>query len=398
MGRAVTRFGLVTLLLPAVWPLAGQSLVQVPDRTKFDAIFDGIQGDRLKCDVKSMEPWVDFGFRFVLRYSADCEIRQFGGGAADLKAYLRVRREDSTQMVFGDEFLIPAAPKGFDLTKLKRVHSQLMLSGAIGAGMGAYNMDLLLVDNHNRVCRKHWLAKAFPHGREREIDFSLRPNTLAELTPIPIPSTRGNSQSGPLTVLLNAAPLYPASRKLRAWDRAFLLDSLSSLLRQLPYSSVRVIAFNLEQQREIFRQENFGERDVPRLNLALRRLELGKIEYSTLQRTEGWAELLLRLLKEETQANQPSQALVFLGPSLRLTEKVPPEMLDGYQPSELPLFCVSYYPRAGGDFSDSIQDLTKALKGKVFRIHSPSELAQNLEKLQRALQGDATAKTLQTLK
>ena len=200
-GTAVTRFGLVTLLLPAVWPLAGQSLVQVPDRTKFDVIFDGTQGDRLKCDVKSMEPWVDFGFRFVLRYSADCEIRQFGGGAADLKAYLRVRREDSTQMVFGDEFLIPAAPKGFDLTKLKRVHSQLMLSGAIGAGMGAYNMDLLLVDNHNRVCRKHWLAKAFPHGREREIDFSLRPNTLAELTPIPIPSTRGNSQSGPLTVL-----------------------------------------------------------------------------------------------------------------------------------------------------------------------------------------------------
>ena len=61
-------------------------------------------------------------------------------------------------------------------------------------------------------------------------------------------------------------------------------------------------------------------------------------------------------------------------------------------------FWCGYLPRAGGDFSDSIQDLTKALKGKVFRIHSPSELAQNLEKLQRALQGDATAKTLQTLK
>jgi hypothetical protein len=71
-------------------------------------------------------------------------------------------------------------------------------------------------------------------------------------------------------------------------------------------------------------------------------------------------------------------------------------MLVGYQPSELPLFCVTYYPRVGSDFPDRLQDLTKALKGRVFRIHSPSELAQNLEKLQRAIEGNGTAKTART--
>jgi hypothetical protein len=391
----VARLGLL-VGVTGVWPLMGQTIVDVPDRAKFDEIFDGFTGERLKCNARDINPFIDFGFRFILPYGAECEIRQFGGVASELKAYLRVRREGGTQMVFGDKFLIPAAPKGFDLTKLRGVHSEIELSGAVAAGVGAYDMDLLLVDNHNRIYRKHWRAKALPRGRERAVNFSLPPDSLMEMAPPPIPSKVGARRDARITVLLNAAPINPWSRKLRAWDRAFLLNSLSSLLRQLSYSSVRVVAFNLEQQKEVFRQDNFGERDVSKLNEALRRLELGKIEYATLLRTEGWAELLLRLLKEETHADQPSQALVFLGPLLRLAEKAPPEMLVGYQPSELPLFCVTYYPRVGSDFPDSLQDFTKALKGRVFRIHSPSELAQNLEKLQRAIEGDGTAKTART--
>jgi hypothetical protein len=391
----VARLGLV-VGVTGVWPLIGQTVVDVPDRAKFDEIFDGFNGDRLKCNARAIDPFIDFGFRFILPYGAECEIRQFGGVASRLKTYLRVRREDGTQMVFGDKFLIPAAPKGFDLTKLRGVHNEIELSGAVAAGVGAYDMELLMVDNHNRIYRKHWRAKALPRGRERDVNFSLRPGSLMEMAPSPLPSKSGARRDARITVLLNAAPVNPWSRKLRAWDRAFLLNSLSSLLRQLSYSSVRVIAFNLEQQKEVFREDDFGERDVSKLNEALRSLELGKIEYATLQRREGWAELLLRLLKEETHADQPSQALVFLGPSLRLVEKAPPEMLVGYQPSELPLFCVTYYPHVGSDFPDSLQDLTKALKGRVFRIHSPSELAQNLEKLQRAIEGDGTAKTART--
>ena len=97
-------------------------------------------------------------------------------------------------------------------------------------------------------------------------------------------------------------------------------------------------------------------------------------------------------------AEPPTRALVFLGPTLRLTEKVPAELLIGYRAPTFPLFCVTYYPRVGADFPDSIQYLTSALKGRVFRIHTPSELARNLEKLQHEMKGDAAARTMPSVK
>ena len=288
------RFGLAIVALTA-WPVAGQTIVQLPDRAKFDASFERINGNLLKCHAQGMEPWIDFGFRFVLRYSADCEVRQFGGRAAELKAYLRVRPEHGNEIVFGDRFAIPAAPQGIAVGDLRRVRSLVEFSGALAAGVGAYNMDLLLVDDQNRIYRKHWKADAFPSAPDRYLIFVRPPNTLGGETTIPIPPRVNRAEEMPITVLLNAAPLYPSARKLRAWDSAFLLDSLSSLLRQISYSPVRVIAFNLDQQKEIFRRENFGEGDMPKLNVALRGLELGKIGYGTLEHKDGWADLLLGL-------------------------------------------------------------------------------------------------------
>ncbi len=374
-------------------PLAfSQTIVNPQDQTKFDDIFDRLKGDSLKCDARSMEPFVDFAFRFELRYTVDCEVNQFGGQPGEIKTYLRVRSASGTETVLGDRFAFNGAPKPLPLSDLNRVHAKLQFSGVLAAGPGEYDMDLLVIDNRTRAYRRRWTARAFPRGHENDLDFSIPPNTLAPLTTAPIPV--GVHRNGePLTVLINAAPLNPWSRKLRAWDRAFLLDSLSSLLRQLPYSSVRVIAFNLEQQQEIYRQDKFSQKDIEKLSGALHSLELGTIAYSTLQRERGWADLLVGLLQGEIQSEEPSNAVVFLGPTLRLEDKIPAELLLGYRRQALPLFCVTYYPRVGADFPDSIQHLTTALKGKVFRIHSPSELAQNLQKLQREIKGDAGART-----
>jgi hypothetical protein len=138
---------------------------------------------------------------------------------------------------------------------------------------------------------------------------------------------------------------------------------------------------------------------MPNLAHALRSLELGTVAYSTLQRQQGWAELLVGLLKEESQSGQRSQAVVFLGPTVRLEDKVPAAIVASFPTPPPPLFCVAYYPRMGADFPDSIQQLTAAFKGRVFRIHSPSELAQNLEKLQGDIEGEASsARTMRPAK
>ena len=116
-----------------------------------------------------------------------------------------------------------------------------------------------------------------------------------------------------LTILLDAVPMNPRSLKLRAWDRAFLLDSISSVLREIPSESVRIVAFNLDQQEEISRDDNFDRSGLARLSHALRKVELGSISYHKLSQPQGWSEMLTRLSKDELEAEEPADAVIFLG-------------------------------------------------------------------------------------
>jgi len=391
MGKvAELAVGLTAL---AVSLANAQSIVDPTDRARFNELFDHLRGDPLNCNVMPFKPFVDFAFRFELGYIVECDVRQFGGLPGELRTFLRVRPEVGAETILADQFMFQGLPKDAkSLPDLRKIHADLEFSGALTAGEGVYAMDLLVFDNRDRLFRHSWKLKAFPHGDEGKVDLSMASGTLAPLRMIPIPDRPGGTAGNRVTILLNAAPLNPRSVKLRAWDRAFLLDSLSSMLRQLSYASVRVVAFNLDQQREIFRQDDFRQAQFGSLARALRNLELGTVPYSTLERKRGWAELLLSLLHAEAQATPNSDAIVFLGPTGRMDDKVPREMLASYSEAAPRVFCLAYYPRFGSEFPDSIQHLTSALKGKVFRVHTPGELAQNLAKLKREIEVDATAR------
>ncbi len=83
------------------------------------------------------------------------------------------------------------------------------------------------------------------------IPVSMKPNTAA---PVAIPrweeKQAGSGKRLRVTVLLDATPIDPAAVKLRAWDRAFLLDSLSSLASP---ASVRIRASGRLQPRSTAR-------------------------------------------------------------------------------------------------------------------------------------------------
>jgi hypothetical protein len=390
MGKVAGLIFAVTAL--AASKARAQTIVEPTDRGQFNDLFDHLKGDALNCNVMAFKPFVDFAFRFELGYVVDCDLRQFDGEAGELRTYLRARPEGGREVILGDQFSFQGFPKEAKMTAdLHRVHSSLEFSGALAAGAGSYSMELLIFDSRQRLFRHTWKVKAFPRGDESKVNLSLMPGTLETLRTTPIqvnPSPTGTH----VTVLMNAAPINSNSVKLRAWDRSFLLDSLSSLLRQLSYSSVRVVAFNLDQQREIYRHDDFGQAQFGGLARALRNLELGTVSYKTLERKRGWADLLLGMLQEEARATPASDAVVFLGPSARFDDKVPHEMLTSYNESTPRLFCLAYYPRVGAEFPDSIQHLTSALRGKVFRVHTPGDLAQNIAKLKHEIEVDPTSR------
>ncbi|HEX4169814.1 MAG TPA: hypothetical protein VHZ55_30485 [Bryobacteraceae bacterium] len=178
--------------------------------------------------------------------------------------------------------------------------------------------------------------------------------------------------------------------------RAFLLGSLTSLLRRLPPASVKLVAFNLDQQQEIFRDSDFDRTGLYRLSEALNKLELGTISYKQLEDGFGWADLLSGLVREEAESALPPDAVVLLGPTNRINARIPDEFLASSRRKQLPFFYFEYYPMHGREFPDAIERVTDVRNGKTYRLYSPGDLAQSIAQMEKTLErGDRAVRMTQ---
>ncbi len=372
--------------LPAQFALQNPHDVDVAERLM--AREDG--GGKLNCRVQTYKPFLDFAFRFEAGYVVRCSLAQFQGKEAVIEAYTRVRPVNGTPVMLGDRFHIPAMPQerrpDFNWG---RFHDEAEFSGVFAVGEGEYQVSIAVGDNQQRAFQKNWTIKVVPHGKESKTPLTMKPDTVASTAVPPWHGHPENTESGPhITVLLDAAPVFPFALKLRAWDRAFLLTSLASLLRQVNASSTRVLAFNLDQQRVIFRDEDFRRGSFRKLVESLQTLELGTVSYKTLQRQVGWLEVLTRLMNEEERISHSSDAVIFLGPTNRIMEKIPREYLESCQSFGSRIFYFEYFPYVGAEFPDAIHQLTNACHGNVYKIHTAAEFAEAIEKVQRRIQAD----------
>ncbi|HSU30238.1 MAG TPA: hypothetical protein VLJ11_03300 [Bryobacteraceae bacterium] len=388
-GRAVCVFAVFTALVSAQSLLSGDMAAKV-DR----ALAQGIRGDVLKCSVKPIRPFLDFAFRFNAGFVASCPVKEFGGQESSLIAYLRITPQGRPPVVLAQGYRLPAIPPPLAKhMEVKRLKTEFETSGAFVLGEGQFTVDLLLVDNRSRIYQKQWAMEARRTRSERSVPLAVPANTAAAF---PVSSWSGkpggsHASGSRLTILLDAAPINPYAIKLRAWDRSFLLGALSSLLRETPAEDVRLIAFNLDQQREIFHQDHFNADGFAKLSRTLENLELGTVSYKALQKG-GWAELLARLVNQEISRPDPSGSVVFLGPSTRTIDKIPPTMLLPRKSDSPQFFYLEYFPvwRGGSEFPDAIHHATNACKGTVLKIHSPGEFAEAMRKVNERMQVSAT--------
>jgi hypothetical protein len=377
--------------LTGIWglALAASAQIQLPpqESESLSRMLDGRHKETLSCDVETDRPSLDFAFRFEIRYVVRCPLREFRGEAAQLTAIMRVQLPDAPAAVFVAPYDVPAAPAQMKTwLDLRRLRNEFEFSGAIAAGAGEYPIDLVLTDGHERFFRQSWKVKAELRRNELGLSPTLKPGTVTGMRQ-PFWEHNAANAASPyrLTVLLDAAPVNTSGTKLRAWDRAFLLNSLYSLLRHVPAAQVRLVAFNLDQQREVFRQEELDRFTFVKLSQALNDLELGTVSKKTLERHEGWAELLDGLIEREAARTPSTSAIIFLGPHGRITKKMACDA-PGYQPGASPrIFYFEYFERQGGEFPDSIEHLTNACKGRVFKLYSPIDLGRNIARMREDL-------------
>ena len=248
-------------------------------------------------------------------------------------------------------------------------------------------MDWLLTDDSGRVCTKQWDLEARLGRKEREVPAGMAAGTADEISLRKW--TRGSkgasdSEGHRVTVLVNVAPVMFRRVRLGGYDRVLLLSSVASLVERLPLRSVRLVAFNLDQQREIFRAEDFVATDFDKLATALSRLELGTVNYDVLKNGHGHQDLLADLMSEAVK--ETSDAVLFLGPKPRQFDKMQKSLLPERSPDQPPFFYVQFRPfLAGPNFPDVISSAVKQMGGKTFDVFSPGDFAEALKQISKTL-------------
>jgi hypothetical protein len=367
----------LAIVLLASSAMYGQTMLEALKVSEAAKYFGKFDSDKpLHCQVQPIPPRLNFSFRLQAGYVVRLPLKQFFGPKHALAILSRVTPEG------GEPSYLAAGVKLPDIPKTK---NDMELGGVYLVGEGRYLVDWVLFDEAGRICRKSWRFEAKLDPTERSLKLGLPPQSVAEL------SFRRWSISGKslddvrpirrLTVFLHAAPIYSRSIRFRAQDRGLLLSSLASLLETLPARSVRLVVFNLDQQKEMFREDVLTPQAFDQAADSMNNLQLQLVDYRVLQNRGGHVSLLTDLVNKELQAKEPSDAVIFLGPTARYFDKVPEFDLSTGSPRFFYLQYKPFYGR-GADFPDSIEFAIKKVRGKAMLIHTPGEFAKAIKQIE----------------
>ncbi len=149
---------------------------------------------------------------------------------------------------------------------------------------------------------------------------------------------------------------------------------------------MRLVIFNLDQQKELFRDDQFTPEEFSRASQSMNGLELQLIDYDILKNRRGHVDLLAHLVNHELKAREPSDAVIFLGPSTRYLDKIPTASLEEQATGGPRFFYFQYKPyyrrpRPTAEFSDSIESAVKRVHGRKFVIHTAGEFAKAIRQV-----------------
>ena len=408
-------------------PAFAQSMVEPERADAVRRLFDTAPSTpSLRCEISPMNPTVNFAFRFEVVYRVQVPMSQFDGPSHSLTTYTRVTPEGRDPVYLAKTEALPKTgePDAFAETL-----------GAFVPGEGAYKAEVLVEDDLDRTCRTSWQFRARRDGNERQLLPVTPPATIEELVldGAPPPGAKPGPRVSRVTILIHASPLVPTRTELSPDDIQRTVDSLASILRELPTRSVRVVAFNLDQRFTIFRAEEYDASHARELIDAMNQLDLAVVDARLVRDRPEPMDLLLGLVQAELQAPTPPDALILLGPPTRMRLEIPAEVAGKRPTAPTPIFNLQYQanqrfrtpPRfstmdapssrqgpltASGEVmrppqltgvagvSDTIERLVTRFKGQTIPIRTPHDLADAIHRMDARIPKNAPPATEPTPK
>jgi hypothetical protein len=328
----------------------------------------------LPCSVRPSQSVLGFDLKFHSGYEVAVPLKDLAGHENLLTILFRVT-PDAT----------PDAPYYF-VQKIKvptiqeDAKGDAVLAGFFDLGEGNYKVNWLMRDRAERVCAFNWNVEAVLAVRDKQMALSLAPGKIEQaqtefFTEEP-PVSRAEQQE-PLNVkvLVNFAPSNRSAAQMRPVETLALVSILRSIAREPRIGKFSVVAFNVQEQRVVYRQESSDRIDFPALGEALEGIKHGTVDAAKLAQKNGETEFLAGLIQQELKAEEATDAFIFAGPKVYLNESVPESALNALQRIETPLFYLNYTlnPQAT-PWRDSIGQAVKHFHGTEFTISRPRDL------------------------
>ena len=332
----------------------------------------------LPCSVVGSKPLLGFDLRYHGGFEVSVPMKELAGSENVLTIVFRV---------------VPTDPKGEPIYLTQRFAVPLIedeakgdayLQGGFDTGEGKFHIDWLMRDRTERVCANSWDFDAELPVRDKQIALALNPGDVRALDREQFreePPVARSSDESPLNVkvLVNFAPQNAKSATLQPVDTTALVSILRNISREPRIGRFSLVAFNLQEQRVLYRQDNADKIDFPSLGEALQSLNLGTVDLKRLGQKNGDTEFLAHLIRDEVSTQSAAtgapDAVVFAGPKALLEESIPQESLRQIGDLHCPVFYMNYnlYPQAV-PWSDTISKAVKFMKGQEYTISKPRDL------------------------
>jgi hypothetical protein len=381
MGKAERSF---CALIAVCAPLSAQNLLPTAEPggavrlfTSDAAVLEAQETRKdLPCTVSPVKPVLGFDLKYHAGYDVTIPLRDLAGGDNQLTVVFRVTPDSKKDepIYFSQRWNVPAIDSD--------AGGSATLNGTFDVGEGKYHVDWLMRDRAERVCSFNWDAEANLPAKDKQMALDIAPGVVRPFETEPFkqePPVERQRNDGPLNVkvIVNFAPQDSMSASLQPIDTNALVSILRSISREPRITRFSIVAFNMQEQRVIYRQEDASQIDFPSMGEALHSLNLGTVDLKRLSQKHGDADFLTNFITQEINNNDKAapDAVIIAGPKVMIENGVQQDALKQMGDLKFPVFYMNYNVNpTANPWRDAIGTAVKALKGSEFTISRPRDL------------------------
>jgi hypothetical protein len=329
----------------------------------------------LPCTVTPSKPQLGFDMRYHTGYEVNVPLKELAGTDNQLTMVFRVVPEGHPDdpVYFSQRIGVPSIDED--------AGGPAYLNGTFDVGEGKYHIDWLMRDRAERVCSFYWDIEANLPLKDKQMTLDIAPKVVRPADTEPFKQeapVERQQQETPLNVkvVINFAPQDSGSATLQPLDTNALISILRSIGREPRIGKYSVIAYNMQSQKVIYRQDGASQIDFPAIGKALTAVNLGTVDLKRLSQKHGDSEFLGGLITKELK-DDPHQhdAVIFAGPKVMLDDGISQDTLRALADVKTPVFYMNYNlnPQVN-PWRDAIGSTVRFLKGAEFTITRPRDL------------------------